>query len=182
MTCPDWRSLERRRDQRPEAWERALAHFDACPRCHDQALAVEPTLLFRRLPAPEVGGDEIAAMRQAVTALRRSEQASLRAATGWAGGLRAAALAAILITAALLQGALPVDRDWPGRDRPGLPMGLTVAENAAPGLAAFAGTAPASLALDRMPLVEDLDPAYGSVVQVVDDDLSLVLVLAPSDV
>ena len=55
MSCPDWRSLSERRDDEPEAWGKALAHLDGCDGCHDDALAAEPTLLFRRLPGPAAG-------------------------------------------------------------------------------------------------------------------------------
>ena len=72
MSCPDWRLLSERRDRQPDVWDAALHHLDGCTRCRDAALAVEPTLLFRRLPAPVVPASEVAAMKQAVAALRRN--------------------------------------------------------------------------------------------------------------
>ena len=170
MTCPNWRQLSARHDHQPEAWDRALIHLDDCGQCLDEALAVEPTLLFRRLPAPEVGSDDIAAMRRAVATLRRSERTvthSRRSVGSRFTALRAAALGAILITAALLQGVVP------GEVRPSATL---------PAASSEAARMVQATIFDRMPLVEDLDPAFGSAVQVVEDGLSLVLVLPPSDV
>ena len=92
MSCPDWPSLVRRRDRVPEVWDAALEHFDGCSRCRDAALAAEPTLLFRRLPAPAPRGDEIATMKEAVAALRRNSQP--RRAPWGAGGKSAVDLVA----------------------------------------------------------------------------------------
>ena len=39
---------------------------------------------------------------------------------------------------------------------------------------------PVGGALDLIPLVEDVDPAYGSIIQVIDRDISLVLVIPDS--
>ncbi len=197
MTCPDWDRLSPRRDNDPEAWERALEHSEICDRCGDRALAEEPSLLFRQLPAPTVSTDEIAAMKQAVAVLRRSsEQHPGRDTTRrrlWptsavlrSTALRAAALAALLISAAALQGT-----------GPGIGIaetGIVNAEAGTPNVVADSGDAFESLAeitprprarhrspAEDLPLVEAVDPSYGSVVQVVDDEISLVLVL-PNDV
>jgi len=72
MSCPDWRRLDpaaRDASGAPHGaadaadaidalhavhWREALSHLDSgCPRCWREALAVDPTLIFRRLPAPE---------------------------------------------------------------------------------------------------------------------------------
>jgi hypothetical protein len=186
MSCPDWRTLGARRDREPEIWDAALRHLDGCSHCVDAALAAEPTLLFHRLPAPRLRRGEIAEMQQAVAALRRNSRR--RTPPAW---LRAAAVAAVLITAALLDGAVRRDAETrepgalaargaaadvarfiePGLLREGMPE---------PGLAAAPEpweAGPQTLALERMPLVEYSDPSYGSVVEVVDDEVSLVLVL-----
>jgi hypothetical protein len=82
-SCPERRDWQRltahRRDpqgREPAGWKDALEHLDRCDRCRGEALAVDPTLLFRRLPAPPVidADTEAAAMRRAVTALRRAER------------------------------------------------------------------------------------------------------------
>jgi len=84
MTCPDWNRLVAERDAAPPsarpagipagaaAWDRALAHLDRCPACGPRALAADPTLVFRRLPAPEVGDADVEAMRRAVESMRRA--------------------------------------------------------------------------------------------------------------
>ena len=212
MTCPDWRSLADHRDLEPQAWDEALHHFDGCRHCRDEALAVEPTLMFRHLPAPKVDRDEITAMKQAVATLRRQSEDLPRlealeiegpgqgpkrpaVAMTW---LRAAAVAAVLITAGLMQGAATP----PGLTGSGAGEAMALVADAqiadarvadarvadaqiADTRGADAGGPLASLwsdsALEEMPLVETTDPSYGSVVQVVDDEISLVVVL-PSDV
>lgn len=176
MTCPDWPSLRTQRDQRPELWDEALEHLDGCPECHEAALAAEPTLLFRGMGEITVDAGEIAAMKSAVSTLRRSEalQETLehparRVSTGW---LRAAAVAAAVVGATLLGGGLMSMGEDP------LPASQTVAAVTAPAEADPIAT-PAPV-VEQAPLVEDVDPSYGSVVQVVDQDISLVVVLPGS--
>jgi hypothetical protein len=103
MSCPDWRRLDasvRDAPGKPGArwqearWQEALRHLDGgCPRCWQEAVAVDPTLIFRRLPAPELGpaeeADEVAAARLAVAAMRTASRAAGSAsaigAIGYAG-------------------------------------------------------------------------------------------------
>ena len=168
--CPDWRTLVDRRDRQPRAWDAALGHLDGCSRCRDEALEHEPTLLFRRLPGPELRRGEIAAMKEAVAALRRNDRRPPR--SGWmrSGWMRAAAAAAILIAAGLLEGTVRPDR--PGAS-------LAAAGAPAPGASLAALSSERLPQLEQMPLVEYADPIYGSVVEVVDDQVSVVLVLPP---
>jgi hypothetical protein len=83
--CPDWRQLnpaDRDAPGSPHAaarWREALRHLDSgCPRCRQEALAADPTLIFRRLPAPELGpaqeAEEVAAARLAVAAMRTASR------------------------------------------------------------------------------------------------------------
>ncbi|HYL06292.1 MAG TPA: hypothetical protein VE075_09645, partial [Thermoanaerobaculia bacterium] len=83
--CPDWRRLDpadRDAPGSPHAaarWREALHHLDGgCTRCRQEALAVDPTLVFRRLPAPELGpaqeAEEVAAARLAVAAMRTASR------------------------------------------------------------------------------------------------------------
>ncbi|HKV12925.1 MAG TPA: hypothetical protein VJ725_32590 [Thermoanaerobaculia bacterium] len=82
MSCPDWSALAAHRNGpkgvEPEGWTEALAHFDSCGICRRQALAADPTLVFRRMPVPELSPvqemDEVAAVRQAVAALRTASR------------------------------------------------------------------------------------------------------------
>ncbi len=172
MSCPDWQDLVRQRDEQQDdgpEWHAALGHLDDCPACQKAAPAAEPTLLFRRLPAPEAGRHEIEAMKQAVAGMRRGQtlehggvHRARRLPVSWA---RAAALAAVLLGSLLLRGA------------------GTVSDESAPlaGLPAAAVLDTAAVANDvdlrQLPLIETADPTYGSIIQVVDDDISLVLVV-----
>jgi hypothetical protein len=99
MSCPDWRRLDpaardgarsagSRSALRPlhalrrldaARWEEALRHFDSgCQSCRQEALAVDPTLAFRRLPAPELTpaeeAREVEAARLAVAAMRAASR------------------------------------------------------------------------------------------------------------
>ena len=97
MSCPDWRRLDRlgRPDLAADGmpgtasavaarWQEALRHLDGgCARCWQEALAVDPTLVFRRLPAVELPpaqeADEVAAARLAVAAMRTASRRPARA-------------------------------------------------------------------------------------------------------
>lgn len=161
MSCPDWKSLESRRDHQPEAWEQALEHADGCEPCRIAALAAEPTRLFRRLPALEVEADEVAAMKRAVASMRRAE-AVQRASRPWASAwMRAAAVAALITAAVLMQGL------------PGIEPDIVDTVDAVE----TATRIQTQGALEQMPLVEYVDPSHGSLIQMVDDDFSLVVVL-----
>jgi hypothetical protein len=64
-------------------WEAALRHLDSgCPRCWQEAIALDPTLIFRRLPVPELGtaqeAEEVEAARLAVTAMRTASRVGRR--------------------------------------------------------------------------------------------------------
>ncbi len=168
MNCPDWRALSARREsdagggpspqgganERSEGeWRAALEHLDDCEACQDEALAADPTLLFRRLPAFEAGADEVAAMQRAVASMRRGETIERRRPALRRSLLRVAALAAVIMGSVLLRGA-----------------GVPLPEIAEPATAA-------ELDLEWLPLVETTDPEYSSIIQVVDDEISLVVVL-----
>lgn len=79
--CPDWDLLAVRRERDgadPEGWAEALVHFDACRECRREALAADPLLVFRRLPAPDLPPaeerSEVDSMRQAVAAMRTAKR------------------------------------------------------------------------------------------------------------
>jgi hypothetical protein len=107
MSCPDWRRLDpaaRDASGAPHAaadaahpidaidaidalhavhWQQALSHLDTgCPHCWREALAVDPTLIFRRLPAPELTpaqeAEEVEAARLAVAAMRTASRLDSR--------------------------------------------------------------------------------------------------------
>jgi len=103
VSCPDWKALAAAREsaEAEPAWTEAMAHFDACPRCRREAVAADPLLVFRRLPALEMpAGDELAeaeAMRQAVAAMRTARRLERHQHAGW----KRWAAAAVLATASL---------------------------------------------------------------------------------
>lgn len=112
MSCPDWNALAAHRHRKdgvePEGWQAALEHFDSCRLCRRQALAADPTLVFRRLPAADLAPAapaqedvDVAAMCQAVAALRgasRVEAAAERRAGSWKRWAAAAVLAAAALS------------------------------------------------------------------------------------
>ncbi|MCP3961031.1 MAG: hypothetical protein GY719_24565 [bacterium] len=162
--CPDWRSLcDRREAEQIEdaEWRRALEHLDDCPDCERDAVAIEPTLMFQRLPVLEVDADEIAAMRRAVAGMSRAESIERRRPAVSRTWLRAAAVAAVLLGPVLLRGSGPS------------PTEIGAVQSTATEAPSQSET---DLSLEQMPLVEFIDPAYGSIIQVDDPDLSVVVV------
>ena len=175
MSCPDWRALCARREAGPTdgpsprrgaseiEWRAALEHLDGCDDCQSEALAADPTLLFRRLPAIATGTEEVEAMQRAVASMRRGEKIEQRRPALRRSLLRVASLAAVILGSVLLRGA--------GEPLPSAePIPIVEASPAAA----------SELDLGWLPLIETIDPTYGSIIQVVDDDISLVVVL-PSD-
>lgn len=112
MSCPDWRRLAALRDRgptdEPAGWREALAHAEGCPACRRRAVAADPALLFKRLPAveltPAAARSEVEAVRQAVAAMRTASRLARRDRPDW----RRWAAAAVLATAALaMRGPAP---------------------------------------------------------------------------
>ncbi len=167
MSCPDWRRLDpaaRDASGAPHAdahvahalgsshaidalhavhWREALSHLDSgCPRCWREALAVDPTLIFRRLPAPELTpaqeAEEVEAARLAVAAMRTASRmegagrgaAGTPAASGrwrrWPGARWA--LAAGLTAMALVYGSGHGWRPMPVATAPGAPAAAAPAD------------------------------------------------------
>jgi hypothetical protein len=106
VSCPDWTALAAHRQERwgvePDGWQAALEHFDACPACRREALAADPTLLFRRLPETLADEEaEVQSMRQAVAAMRSASRIeTFQRSFAW----RRWAAAAVLALAALTLG------------------------------------------------------------------------------
>lgn len=74
---PDWEGLVARRDaggREPAGWADAVAHMESCEPCRRAALAADPTLVFRRLPAAATDAADADAMRRAVASLRRASR------------------------------------------------------------------------------------------------------------
>ncbi len=112
MSCPDWRGLDPA--SHDAAAEAALRHLDSgCQRCWQEALALDPTLIFRRLPVPELGpaaeAAEVDAARRAVAAMRtasRLDHRDRRPAAGGAGTASSSQLARWTLAAGLTAMAL----------------------------------------------------------------------------
>jgi len=165
MSCPDWSALAARRDADvagEAAWDDALVHFDGCAQCRDQAFAAEPTLHFRSLPRIAASDADVAGMRQAVAALRQAHELELRERSRAMPVWRLAAMLAVLLGAALLHGTPPSPSPFSQASRP-----VVVAEPA--------------LDLTHIPLVEIEDVSSGTLVQLDDDEVSIVMVLAAAD-
>lgn len=74
---PDWERLVARRaagGREPAVWADAVTHMESCEPCRRAALAADPTLVFRRLPAPATDAADADAMRRAVASLRRASR------------------------------------------------------------------------------------------------------------
>lgn len=125
MSCPDWIGLTAHRRERrlrdaaePEGWSEAMAHLDGCNLCRRQALAADPTLVFRRMAAvpaaamtPAEERSEADAVRAAVTAMRAASrldslEARPRTSSGWKRW-STGALAAVLALAAVIVPSRP---------------------------------------------------------------------------
>lgn len=118
MSCPDWQGLATLRHAgapvapatdavEPEGWADAVAHLDGCQHCRREALAADPLLVFRRLPALQLNEaaerSEVESMRQAVAAMRTGRR--LESRRRFAGWRRWAAAAALVVA------SLAVSRD-----------------------------------------------------------------------
>lgn len=163
MTCPKWNDLARSRDAAEDdsAWREALEHLDGCDACRPEALAADPTLVFRRLPAPVVTDADVAGMRERVALLRRARdlEAIESGPPRPSRGRLAARVAAVL----LVVGSLTTV-DFPSPDpvaAPARPRAL-----------------PAALAAE--PVLEDADRPYDQVVEWTHDDLAVVVLVDDS--
>jgi hypothetical protein len=173
VSCPPWRALAAEREASgadPRGWTQALAHLDGCPTCRREAIAADPLLAFRRLPAPAATAAEVETMRQAVAALRRAGRvpaearpaASSLARLGGLGAVRRAAAAAALVAVGLLlRPAAP--------ERPGAAGGSVAAVPREVEEAAVQAS-----------FVEDLDLADARVYQLDASGMQVVMIVHPS--
>lgn len=178
MSCYDWRRLVAhrfsRQDLEPPGWDGALAHLDGCPRCREEALAADPTLLFRHLPAVEATADEVEAMRQGVALLRRSAALERRRTAGQVWVRRAALLAFLLGVLALLPGGA---RE--GREGFASPEAMTAAApSSQPQGAGSFERLPTELTL--MPVVEAVDRPGARIYHLGGQEISVVLIVDES--
>ncbi len=185
--CPNWRELLATRFDRsfgsadPEGLDLALAHFDTCPACRREACGIDPTLVFRRLPAVVLDFDaEAERMRLAVAGMRASERVLTRRATAqgrpygnrWRGRAARWAAAAGLAAASLLLGSRG-DLAAPGSGRSPL-SAERPAFSAVVGDASLARLEPAPTAVESA--VEDLGHSDARVYQFDGERLSVVMI------
>jgi hypothetical protein len=186
MSCPDWRVLAGRRDDRddavdrePEGWSAAVAHFESgCTLCRRDALAADPILVFRRLRTAGTAemsqaqeASAVDAVRQAVAAMRtasRVDSIESRNRAGWKRWVAAAGL----IAAAL---SVTTDNGW---QRQGLPDQAAAGRRGAVLPASYAGATGAT----ELPTAEGgrpgarvyrMDGEGMSVVMIVDESLNV---------
>jgi hypothetical protein len=139
----------------------------------------DPLDVFRRLPEPRIGAADVDAMKSAVAELRRARQLASEPRYAWAfaerraaasrfamGWRAAAVMALVLLPTAMLDGP---------PSAPGVGMGIAQADLQEMSAAAQAVAASHTLAT-ALPLVEDIDPRTGSVLQIEDEWLSVVVV------
>jgi hypothetical protein len=180
--CPDWGALTGHRHtagpDEPAGWEEAVAHLDGCPACRRTALAADPTLVFRRLPAlpppvldlaPAALAAEVEAIRLAVAGMRTArrlapppERSLLRRSRHWGA-------AAGLAIAALSLGATPALRPAPHG----------IASLTAPRtVRLLSPPAAVRLVSDRVPMVEELNRPAARVYQMDGgENLSVVMIV-----
>jgi hypothetical protein len=166
--CPNWTDLVAHRyaraEQEPRGWGDALAHAEACARCRQEAIAADPTLVFRRLATagtPREARDvDVAAMRQAVATLRRARALEpARQSNRWRW-----AAAAVLPLLALL---LPSAQD-PSRSRAVGDSSLTLR---------LPTSMLPSAELAALPLLDDLDRPHARVYELGGPDLAVVMIV-----
>jgi hypothetical protein len=184
--CPNWRELLGSRfvsssSAEPEGLGEALAHFDACPACRREACRIDPTLIFRRLPAAALDFDvEAERMLLAVAGMRASERVEFRHATALGSPLGRRlrshgarwALAAGLAAASLVLGGRS---DLAGGSAPQL-------AGSAASVALSGGVAPARLDSLAAPAavesaVEDLGRPDARIYQLDGERLSVVMIV-----
>ena len=201
MTCPDWQRFSadgldegagpfgRKRGLEGDTeWQEAVEHIDGCSDCRREALAIDPLLLFRELPAANLSTDETDDLRRRVAVLRRTRAIE----TPRPGSRPRWVAAAVLLVAALgwTLGATVGEGDGVGAVEV---QTAEVGDLEMPFEVPFDGHAEvseaAALVVDRsllddlgndhlaLPLFEEIGEPYQQVVQWSDESMSVVLVV-----
>jgi hypothetical protein len=178
VRCPDWQRLVAHRNRRgapePPGWHAALDHLASCVACQKSAPRADESLLFRRLPAIEVGDDEIAAMQVRVHNMRRVAPVLPAARPSWRGTRRLAAAAALTLLGLSLESGSsfpPSVRDPAGEAASASTDPLSTELSAQ--MVELAGLAPTVEVLDgnaRVYQVAPMDEVY-ALVMIVDSSL-----------
>lgn len=161
--------------------------FDDRDRRDDRLPAEDPLAIFHHLPAPKTEAGELAAMKAAVAELRRARELARRsdeitgefpsyspdvAAPRAAAPRRPSRSWRLPAAAALLLAGLVFFGIEGGPALPFAPAPAATQAALLPPAAAPDGVA------SHLPLVEDLDPRQAELIQIEDDKMSLVVVLA----
>lgn len=177
--APSWRTLAERHDAAPDedfpGWNEALERLAHDDDSLEEAIDADPLFLFQRLPAPEVDAADVEAMKASVANLRRtaavdvasrSEDRSPRRRAHW----RHAAVLALAVLGAPAAWLLPGQSVEP----------VIVADTAlsAPALEAAPPQAGPAVDLAAAPLVEDFRQPADSMMQIENDQISMVVVWA----
>jgi hypothetical protein len=168
VACPDWSALAARRQHEGSEleWTEAVEHFDGCTLCRRDAVAADPLLVFRRLPVVEMTpaeeSSEVAAMRQAVAAMRTGKR--LEARRSFAGWRRWAAAAVLAVV------SLGVSRDREPK------LDLAVMAPQAPASQASGSAAPGT----SVPVLDGVDRPEARVYQWDSDEVSSVFIVDES--
>jgi hypothetical protein len=203
MSCPAWDRLVAHRyegpraheAQEPPGWREALDHLDSCSRCREEALAADPSLVFRSLSrestGPRIDAGEIEALRTGVHALRRAHRVEEPSRTEWSHRSRsgrtrsiltavsrgaASRIAAAVILAAALLSVHPGGPARPdGSPRAGaVPTATTAArasDEAPPSVTAQWG--------EEVAAVDNFDRPNASIYYLPDNEMDLVMVVDP---
>lgn len=174
LSCPDWSRLAAARNDsaEPEGWAEAVAHFDTCSLCRQEALKADPLLVFRRMAAvpadipPAEERLEVESMQQAVAAMRTARRLETRGRfAGWRRWAAAAVLAGISLGV--------------GRDKAPRLEQLAVAPPA-PTISSASSASMAEVAEVAEPVLDGIDRPEANVYQVGDDEFSAVMIIDPS--
>ena len=173
MSKIDWQRLTAEHDRHPERdaeeWLHALASMDDDPEEWNAAVDADPLMLFHALPEVETGPAEIEAMKDAVASMRRTQDSMRRSdglrdqVAGSADRARNWSIAALLALAVSVAGLTGVTMD-PAE----IPSWEQATQRPEP--------VPSEIA--QLPLVEDVSPEMGPLMQIEDDGVSLVVVMA----
>jgi hypothetical protein len=175
MSCPDWRALSDVHDDQA-GWDDAVAHFDGgCQRCRRDALASDPTLVFRRLRpvdmSPAQESSEVDAVRQAVAAMRTASRVdSIESRSRHGVSWKRWAAAACLAFAAL---SIPGD-DVLRVTTPAPPAAVPAA------LRAASAVLPAAFSGDDLPTVEGVNRPGARVYHMDGEGMSVVMIVDES--
>ncbi len=171
--CPDWPDLVSTEPGRETAaWSDALDHFGHCDLCRSEALAADPLLLFRSLPAAELSADETEDLRQGVAVLRRSSDLEPKPSTR-----RWPTVAASIVLLLLVGWVVTNDPPAPYQSASADAVEVATALSTDPEVALRPEISEPVFDHHALPLFEEIGEPFEQVVQWSDETVSVVLVV-----